>query len=209
MFMFEKKKIDIDVTKQMNETIVCQDKNGNDVNILKYISAADKEAFAIELVTLTMGTNEALGLTYVIMTEEQVENYLFVKYYTNIDVSEIEDTDGFRKLFDYCQLCGLKQAMESAICEDERNTIFRMVCLYREAIRKLYEAEHSLGYAVKQLLNTDVDTNNKETRELIEKLIDMKGALIEKEEEGKVLQFGKKKPASIKTGGAKMNLAKK
>ena len=77
-----------------------------------------------------------------------------------------------------------------------------------KAVQMRFEKEKSLEQLVKGLLNTNPDTNNAETRELIEKLIDMKGALLEKEENEKVLAFGKKKPA-VKTGGVKMNLGKK
>ena len=59
-------------------------------------------------------------------------------------------------------------------------------------------------------LNTDVNTENAETRELIERLIDMKGALLEKQNNEKILQFGAKKTAkSVKTGGVKINISKK
>lgn len=209
----EKKKINLDVTFEQ-ATRIFTDKNGNDVAILQWIPAAEKEAFAMEQVTQTMGTNEELGLCYRMMAEDEIYAYLLVKYYTDIDVSEITEMDDFRKLYDYCQQSGLLNDVDNYVPWEEKAVIEHMEALYREAIQKLYEAEHSLGYRVKQLLDTDVDTNNAETRELIEKLIDMKGTMLEKEEQGKVLEFvstknGKKKPASVKTGGVSMSLAKR
>ena len=156
-----------------------------------------------------MGTNEELGLCYRMMTEDEIYAYLFVKYYTDIDVSEITEMDDFRRLYDYCQQSGLLSNMDDFIPWEEKAATDHMETLYRDAIQKLYEAEHSLGYAVKQLLNTNPDINNAETRELIEKLTDMKGALMEKEEHSNVLQFGKKKSANVKTGGTVINLAKR
>ena len=85
----------------------------------------------------------------------------------------------------------------------------KMEAKYAGAIKELYEREHSLGQLVKEMLNTKPDTANDETRELIEKLTDMKGALLEKEEKEKLLQFGKKKPASIGASGNVINFAKK
>lgn len=204
--MFEKKKIDIDVTEQMNETIVRQDKNGNDVDILLRIPYEQKEGMVTELTSMCLLADDKLGVCYIGSLFDVILNYLFVKYYTDIDVEWVSNVVDYYKLYDYCQVNGLNYI---DLCADDYKVVYDYWVRYADSIIQLYEAEHSLGYTVKQLLNTDVDTNNKETRELIEKLIDMKGALIEKEEEGKVLQFGKKKPASIKTGGAKMNLAKK
>ena len=206
--MLGKKKINF-VIEAEPETKTFSDKNGNDVAILDWIPADEKEAFARELVEYTMGTNDELGVCYKMMIEDEVYTYLLIKYYTDIDVSEIQDADGFRKLYDYAERSGLKDEMDSYISSTERCILYEMAGIYQDSIEKLYETEHSLGYTVKKLLSTDVDTNNKETRELIEKLIDMKGALTEKEEQGKVLAFGKKKPANIRTGGAKMNLAKR
>ena len=71
------------------------------------------------------------------------------------------------------------------------------------ALVKTFEAAHSLGNMVKPLLNADMDTNNSETKELIEKLIDMKGALLEKEENEKKTA----KPVTV--GGAVINFAKR
>lgn len=206
--MLEKKKINF-VIEAEPKTKIFSDKNGNDVVILNWIPAEEKESFARELVEYTMCTNDELGVCYKMMIEDEVYTYLLIKYYTDIDVSEIQDADGFRKLYDYAERSGLKDEMDSYISSTERCLLYEMAGIYQDSIEKLYETEHSLGYTVKKLLSTDVDTNNKETRELIEKLIDMKGALTEKEEQGKVLAFGKKKPANIRTGGAKMNLAKR
>ena len=156
-----------------------------------------------------MGTDDELGVCFRIMNETEVKTYLLVKYYTDIDVSDIQDMDGFRKLHDYCRVSGLLETIHVFISIEEQWDIDNMEKIYWEAIRKLYETEHSLGNTVKRLLKTDPNVNNEETRELIEKLIDMKGALKEKETQSNVLQFGKKKPANVNTGGVKMNLAKR
>ena len=156
-----------------------------------------------------MGTDDELGVCFRMMNETEVKTYLLVKYYTDIDVSDIQDMDGFRKLHDYCRVSGLLETIHVFISIEEQWDIDNMEKIYWEAIRKLYETEHSLGNTVKRLLKTDPNVNNEETRELIEKLIDMKGALKEKEAQSNVLQFGKKKPADVNTGGVKMNLAKR
>lgn len=131
---------------------------------------------------------------------------MIAKYYTDIDVEEVAPQT----------VCDFLLSSPGAIrlIEKEAGEDFefakRMGERLIESCRVTYESEHGLAKRIKDLLNTDVDINNAETRELIEKLIDMKGALLEKEENDKILQFGKRKAAkTIKAGGAKINLAKK
>ncbi len=209
----EKKKFDFNTFEYFNETVTIQDKTGNDVVILKRIPYEQKEAFVQELAGMAQTPDEETGTCFVSSLYELIYNYLFVKYYTNIDVEEQKDVESFRALYDYCQSIGINDRYDRASDQDEE-IIQDMWYQYKGSVVGLYEKQHSLGQKVKELLNTDVDTNNAETRELIEKLTDMKGALLEKEEQGKVLDFvstksGKKKPASVKTGGVSMSLAKR
>lgn len=143
------------------------------------------------------------------MTEDEVYLYLLVKYYTDIDVEEINDVDGIRNLYDYCQESGVRNELNQFIDFDDVDILFSMAEIYRGSIQKLYEAGRSLGHTVKLLLKTDPDTNNAETKELIEKLIDMKGALLEKEAQEEILHANKQAPANVKTGGAVINLARR
>ena len=204
----EKKKIDWSVDFEQ-ETRTFTDKNGNAVVILKWIPTEEKEAFAREQVENTMATDDELGICYKLMTECEVKTYLLTKYYTDMDVSEVQDVAGFRKLHDYCRMSGLLEAVHAFVSLEDQWDIDHMAKLYWEAIQRLYETEHSIGNKVKQLLDTNPNVNNAETRELIEKLIDMKGALDEKEQQNKVIPFGKKTPASLRTGGVKIDLAKR
>lgn len=204
----EKIKVNID-TEYEREEVNIQDKNGNDVVILNWIPFSEKEELVQELMGMVIAGDEELGVCYDLMNYDLFHNYEMVKHYTNIDVSGIEDIEGFRKLYDYCQRTEITAYWDTNdFLASDLAVINGMIWKYREAIETLYEAEHSLGQIVKRMLNTDPDTNNTETRELIEKLIDMKGALLEKEEENKVLQFGKKS-SNVKTGGATLNLAKR
>ena len=82
--------------------------------------------------------------------------------------------------------------------------------LMQSAIMELYRSEHSLANMAKNILEGDINVENAEARELIEKLIDMRGALNQKEAEDNILQFGHKKTAgSVKTGGVNLNFTKK
>lgn len=169
----------------------------NGIIVKSRIPYSDKEQMAVEYVNSTTSVDEKLGICYTIYSSALVWNYLFLKYYTNIDVSNVED---LTVLFDYAQSHSLMSlAVRGHVCEDI-DYVYKIADTYKESVVTLFEKQHSLGYQVQTLLSEDVDTNIAETRELIEKLTDMKGALIEKEERNKVVPFGK---------NMKLNLSKK
>lgn len=180
----------------------------NGITIANRIPYEQKENFAIDLVNMTIGTEDKTGAIYTLGIYDLIENYLFAKYYTDIDVEDVVELDDYRKLYDYMQShnVNLSNATVWNIVQDDMAIIYSIEKYYRRSIEVLYEREHSLEGRIKQLLNTDVDTNNAETRELIEKLIDMKGALMEKEERERT-STNKQKIANA--GGAVINFAKK
>ena len=188
-------KIKVDLKDYKLETEELDLKNG--VVVKNRIPYSDKEKMAVEYINSTTSVDENLGICYTIYSSILVWNYLFLKYYTNIDVDDVED---LTVLFDYAQAHGLMSSIVKAhVCEDI-DYVYDIADVYKESVVALYEKEHSLGHQVKTILSTDVDTNIAETRELIEKLTDMKGALIEKEEREKVVPFSK---------NMKLNLSKK
>ena len=179
----------------------------NDGIIVKSrIPYADKEKMAVEYIEGTLGVDADLGICYTIYSADLVWNYLFMKYYTNIDVEGAED---MTVLYDYAEEHELMGSLVGHHVGFDLSIVSQIAEKYKESIVRLYEKGHSLEQQAKKFLSTDVDTNIAETRELIEKLTDMKGALLEKEEQGKVLQFGKKKSANVTAGGVKLNLSKK
>lgn len=198
-------KIDLKHVEFKNEAMV-QD----GVQVCNMIPYEKKEEFAIQLVNMTLGTDDKLGVCYTMSIYGLVENYLFAKYYTDIDVSEVSDPDDFRTLYDYMQMHGLTLDggnIYAFVCDDI-DIVHKIESMYRASIEKLYEKGNSLEAIVKSLIGTDIDTNKEETRNLIEKLIDMQGALMEKEEHDGLAKFGKK-PSSMKTGGRVLNFAQK
>ena len=194
-------------TAEMDYKNMCR----GDIVIVNRIPYELKEEFATQLVDMTLGTDDQLGVCYTLAFYELIENYLFAKYYTNIDVTELIELADFRALYDFMQIHDsyLHNNEVWDFVKDDLNIVHSIEDRYFNSIATLYESEHSLGNIVKELLKTDPDTNNEETTAQIEKLIDMKGALLEQQEQSKVLDFGKKKTASVKTGGVHVNLAKR
>jgi len=200
--MLEKKVFEMNTEEWFAETMEV-----GGVEILRRIPYEQKEEFIHELAAMVLVADEDTGICYVSSLYDMVFNYLYVKYYTNIDVDGIKEIDDFRRLYDFCEMKGITfvRTTDSDLCEVER-----MWKAYSEAIIRQYEKRNSLEYQAKLMLSTDIDTNKAETRELIEKLIDMQGAMKEKEERDNVLDFGKaKKNTGVKTGGVKLNLGKK
>ena len=200
--MLEKKVFEMNTEEWFAETMEV-----GGVEILRRIPYEQKEEFIHELAAMVLVADEDTGICYVSSLYDVVFNYLYVKYYTNIDVDGIKEIDDFRKLYDFCEMKGITfvRTMDSDLCDVER-----MWKTYSEAIIRQYEKRNSLEHQAKLMLSTDIDTNKAETRELIEKLIDMQGAMKEKEERDNVLDFGKaKKNTGVKTGGVKLNLGKR
>ena len=200
--MLEKKVFEMNTEEWFAETMEV-----GGVEILRRIPYEQKEEFIHELAAMVLVADEDTGICYVSSLYDVVFNYLYVKYYTNIDVDGIKEIDDFRKLYDFCEMEGITfvRTMDSDLCDVER-----MWKTYSEAIIRQYEKRNSLEHQAKLMLSTDIDTNKAETRELIEKLIDMQGAMKEKEERDNVLDFGKaKKNTGVKTGGVKLNLGKR
>ena len=200
--MLEKKVFEMNTEEWFAETMEV-----GGVEILRRIPYEQKEEFIHELAAMVLVADEDTGICYVSSLYDEVFNYLYVKYYTNIDVDGIKEIDDFRRLYDFCEMKGITfvRTTDSDLCEVER-----MWKTYSEAIIRQYEKRNSLEHQAKLMLSTDIDTNKAETRELIEKLIDMQGAMKEKEERDNVLDFGKaKKNTGVKTGGVKLNLGKK
>jgi len=204
--MLEKKIFNFDVEEEMSKTTTMMDNKGNEIVLLERIPYEEKFEFVRELAERVLIGSEETGLCYKSSMYDIVFNYLFVKHYTNIDVEWVETAEDFRKLYDYCDVSGLTHVRPK-----DFEALISLWENYSNSVIELYERKNSLGALVKSWLGTDIDTNKEETRELIEKLIDMKGALLEKEENEKVIQFAKanKKAPPLKTGGAKLNFAKK
>lgn len=128
-----------------------------------------------------------------------------MKYYTNIDIEgETPET-----VYDFMINNDLLEDLWKAV-EPEHGQLMNIAFDMRSAVRHLYDAEHSLSTIVKKVLSGDIDLQNAETRELIEKLIDMQAAYQKQEDESRILQFGQKKTAQpVQAGGVKLSFKKK
>lgn len=173
---------------------------GIDIEIKNKIPYEKKQEFAMELVGHTYSSDDDLGVMYVLPLYDLIRNYLFVKYYTNLDISNIQEDADYKALYDFAADAGLMSEDVRKFVEEDIRRMESLEWRYADAVIARYERAHSLEHMLSKLMNADIDTSNEETRELIEKLIDMRGALLEKEN----------KPANgMNVGGTVINFAKR
>ena len=127
-----------------------------------------------------------------------VYTFLFVKYYTDIDTEWVQEVEDFHKLYDYCALNGICDTCTPENAKDA-DSLREYWWRYSTAVIELYAKQHSLEQMVKSFLATDTSAENAETRELVEKLIDLKNGYLDRGEQpvknvgGGILSFAKKK----------------
>ena len=119
-----------------------------------------------------------------------VRRFLTAKYYTDIDTEDVSMED----VYDYLVNMDIVDHLDQ-IVYDDYVYVGHIYEELRSAVIKSYEAEHSLSQLAKNILGGKLDLQNEETRELIEKLIDMQAAYNKEQDKNNVLQFAKKKPA--------------
>lgn len=176
------------------------EKDGFTVTVKDKIPYSQKEEMAAELTSRTLYADDELGIACTLPNYDAVRNFIFLKYYTDLDLSWMTDDDDFRRLYDFAKDMGLDEDTLWEFCGHDVADMDSIAAIYADAAKARFEREKSLGYKVLKMLDTSPDTDSAEARELIEKLIDMKGALIEKES----------KPANgMNVGGGVINFAKK
>jgi len=193
----EKRKLDMSKAHDVYEIM---ELNAGDevITVRTHIPYEQKVSMANELVELTVVPNDKLGICYTVGSG-LVRRFLTAKYYTNIDTEDVSMED----IYDYLVNMDIVDHLDQIIYND----YVHVACMYEEmrgAVIKAYEAEHSLAQLAKSILDGKLDLQNEETRELIEKMIDMQAAYNKEQNKNNVLQFAKKKPA---VGG--LNLKKK
>ena len=116
MIVMEKTRINFDAFNYKSET----DVRVNDDTVIRtkeMIPCDEKERFVFSLAEATLVVDEDTGITYKSYLYDVVYAFLFAKFYTNIDVSELDNEEGHKKLFDYMSNVGL---IEAAITNNSR-----------------------------------------------------------------------------------------
>lgn len=205
----EKVKINFEVLNE-NRSVELTGKNGDKIIVRSRIPYAEKEQMAYEMAASTQVIDEEKGTCYRTYQQHLLDAFLIVKYYTNIDVSEMGEAD-FEKLFDYLVFNELYDALFDAVEGDYLRFTYDIAYRLVSAAMESYEKEHSLAHKVNQtfgFLFTGEDLTDQlaAAEDINGKLVDMFKAVKERDEKNVLLKGGK---AKVNSGGAVLNMAKK
>ena len=204
-------KVKLDFGNIQEEAVEVTGKNGDKVMVRKRIPYVEKEAQAYELAAGSFVIDAEGGVCYTSFKKNLLDKYLIAKYYTNIDVSDIEDDDGYMKLFDYLYYNELYDKIGQVIAADYFGCVSDMAWHLSGAAEQVYEKKNSLAYKLDQtfgFLFTGEDLTDQiaAAEGVNEKMVDMFKALQERDEKNALLKNSK---AKVSSGGAVLNMAKK
>ena len=140
-----------------------------------------------------------------------IETFLLTKYYTNVDVSEYESEEGYKKLYDYLTFNELYDPIMEACRVDHWRHVDEIAWRLKDAATTSYEKKNSLGYKLEQtfgFLFTGEDLTDQiaAAEDVNGKMIDMFKAVRERDAKNALMKNSK---AKINSGGAVLNIAKK
>lgn len=182
-------------------------KDGTRVTVKKHIPYDEKEAMAMELLLYTNATDDDAMVMYDSYKKVLLETVLIVKYYTDIDLTDFGEEDGWRVLMDWLVMNEIYNELMGRTAED-RQMVTEINRLMTDATRTSYTSEHSLGVKVQKLLgddvleNEDVFTSMAKSEEVNNVMLQLVGAYREQQKaeknrkmdigDGVVLNFAKK-----------------
>lgn len=161
---------------------------GNDAIMARMrIPMEEKERFALELAESTIVLDPESGVAYQSYLYEVIFMFLIVKYFTNINVEELDTEDGHKKLYDYLSNNGLTDKLTSYICKPENDDLMLINDMYdkiREAISSVYREKNGLAYKIKTsfasvLSSEDLSESLAKSQDVNAKMIDVLGAVME------------------------------
>lgn len=183
-------------------------KDGTRVTVKKHILYGEKEAMAMELLLYTNATDDETFVMLDSYKKVLLETVLIVKYYTDIDLTDFGEEEGWHTLMDWLVMNEVYgQLLE--VTEEDRQIVTEINRLMTEATRTSYAAEHSLGVKVQKMLgdevleNEDMFTSMAKSEEVNNVMLQLVGAYREQQKaeknrkkmdigDGVVLNFAKK-----------------
>lgn len=189
------------------ETVEVCGKNGDKILVKKRISYKEKEEMAQELASSDFLFDDESDVCHLNYKYPLLRVYLIAKYYTNIDVNDIENEDDYRRLFDYITWNELYDQVYDVICSDFEGFVREVSWRLSDSAKAIHETVTSLGYKIMQTFDflftgEDIVQQIASAEGINEKMIDAFKALKEREN----LSGGKGKVVS---SGAVLNMSKK
>lgn len=201
-------KITKDMLPEVKETVLTSD-NGVSIIVKHNISYAQKEKLAIELMAYINAENEDTHTMYTNYKEDLVEMFLICKYYTNIDISDMNTEDDWKMLYDWLVFECMDEKIMSVISHDY-DVVYGMAMTIIRGIQKINDKNYSLFFQLQNLLGSllevgDITDALAKSEEVNNTMIDLIGAYNKQKQEEATKPAKKQKLDS----GLVVNFAKK
>lgn len=153
--------------------------------------------------------DEDSGVAYQSYQFEMIRAFLFAQYYTNLDVSEMDDEEGHKKVYDYLLSNNIMTEAVDAF-EELRDDILIVDSMYYHimaAAKEVFDKKNSLSHKVMSsfasiLTDESLTESLAKSQVVNEQMIDLIGAFVrEKDAQGKV--------PPVRVGNNVVKLAKK
>lgn len=183
-------------------------KDGTRVTVKTHIPYEEKEAMAMELLLYTNATDNETFVMFDSYKRVLLEAVLIAKYYTDIDLTDFGEDEGWCILMDWLVMNEVYGQLMEVTAED-RQMVTEINQLMTEATRTSYASEHSLGVKVQKLLgegvleSEDMFTSMAKSEEVNNVMLQLVGAYREQQKaeknrkkmdigDGVVVNFAKK-----------------
>lgn len=167
-----------------------QNKEFDGVKFIEVIPYAEQEDYAFEYVSKTLVLDEC-GIAYTNYKEPVVSFFLYIKYGTNLDVSEYDTVDGWAFIFDCMNEWASRTETTHPVWMMNAQVI---ASLLRDATMRRYEQLTSLSHVVAEALPHLVDgTAGGDAKVTGEQLIELREAMNQKNNMVNLSAFAKKK----------------
>lgn len=147
------------ITREMipeTETREIEMGNGVVFEVKKCIPYDMKQVMAFEMYMLVMTIDQENDLVYKSYKRQLIKTISIVKYYTNIDIQNMDSSSGWPLIHDWLISTGLYDQMNDIVRHD-----FDIVCaIYRDMYdmsKLIHDETHNITYHIKHMLNTNFE----------------------------------------------------
>jgi len=176
---------------------------GKEFHIRRALPREEKNRMALDLAQAALVFDEELGIVYEGYTYEAVLVMCMMRYYTDLDVSEYEDENGWNTLCDILESNALLDNLYDMLSYD-LDTVLGIYEKIKTAATRTFEHKHSLGYRAGRafgsiLTDEDITATLAKAEGVNSTMIDLLGAFTQirgpkQMMDNGVIQFSKRQP---------------
>jgi hypothetical protein len=118
-----------------------------------------KDWMALDLAELSLVFEENLGVCYEGYTHETALVFLVMRYYTDFQLDEYDDSESWYMLYDILESHGVLDMLYGFLLEDIQK-VLKVYEKIKEAAKSTYERDHSLSYLVRKTFGSILSTED-------------------------------------------------